>query len=158
MFIILGAIIIILILVNIIIYKFLFKRNRLKDFATFRSKVDVEIGDDVYTLEGYVDSGNRIYHKGLPVALVSRQSLDRVMDKSNCDKKSLCISDEKKIKITTISGQISVPIVYAKKIKLYNGTSMNILYNTPVGITEYKFEDFDMLLPPMHNAQCTMHN
>jgi hypothetical protein len=134
--------------------------NRRGDVELFEKRAILYIGNSVLELSGYVDSGNKLYYKGMPVALLPKPLLqDRGC--ADCMSSTLTHNDsivvgsvnggivaQGSIEISTIAGKVNIPIVYSRKIELYSGTTKNILYNIPIGCVDSKFDGFDILLPP----------
>lgn len=122
--------------------KIILKLNKSRDFAPFEQIVHVELNGHKFKLNGFVDSGNRLYHKGRPVALLSKEVFRK-------DLAQMGVLPSERLIVFSLGGNTSIPIVIAQKIVLYYGTSPNILYNVPIGLTENKFDGFDILLPPV---------
>lgn|GEM_PF-1819662 len=110
--------------------------HKMRDSWIFESRALVYVGNKELELNGFVDSGNKLYFGGQPVALLPKSKI-------NFDSNS-----NKYMSINTVAGDTKIPIIFAKKIVLYTRTSINILYNVPIGLTDSKFDGFDILLPP----------
>jgi hypothetical protein len=129
-----------------VIFYFMIKKlfNKLykfKETARYESKTIVTLMGKDFKLNGFIDSGNKLFFKGQPVALLSKNIIQKETGMDIQNSKDF-------MKIKTIAGQTKIPIINATKIVLYSGTSMNIIYNIPIGLTENEFKGFDILLPP----------
>lgn len=131
-------------IVGVVLYfvccKLFAKLSKVFAKARFENMAVVDVYGKSIRLNGFVDSGNKAVYKGQHMALIGKDKLQKRISMQvgkDCDF----------VDISTVSGQSKIPVVMMSKIELYNGTSKNILYNIPLGLTDNDFVGFDILLP-----------
>ena len=100
-----------------------------------------------YKVNGYIDSGNRLFDKstGLPIVVISK----RMFDKINSQEEKLILKS--KMSIDTVGGKSVMQIYVLDKLLIYNGEQENIINNVLIGKSEFNFEsdgNYDLLLNP----------
>ena len=119
-------------------------------------KVKVLLMGKEFIFSGYIDSGNMLKEpvSGSPVLILSKQSLKKQVSKEffslmQEDKLNTMIGEKvKKIKYSTLSGFCSyMYVIKPEALKIIGGGEKEKeLLNCFVGVVDYNFNKFDMLL------------
>ena len=124
-------------------------KNLLKsrDIEPFIRPCAIIVNGKKYKLNGYIDSGNRLFDKssGLPIVVISK----RMFDKINSQESKLFLKSS--MVIDTVNGISVMQIYVLDKLLIYNGERENIINNVMIGKSEFNFEsdgNYDLLLNP----------
>lgn len=121
--------------------KKLYKR---KEIANFIRKCEFTVGGRIYIVNGFLDSGNRLRYKNDPIIIVSPKFAAKLMKNE-----VFSLVRPRYSTISTIAGEKVIKIYKISRIKIYNGTSVNIINNVMLGIAEREFMsggEYDLIL------------
>ena len=121
--------------------KKLYKR---KEITNFIRKCEFTVGGRIYIVNGFLDSGNRLRYKNDPIIIVSPKFAAKLMKNE-----VFSLVRPRYSTISTIAGEKVIKIYKISRIKIYNGTSVNIINNVMLGIAEREFMsggEYDLIL------------
>ncbi len=117
-----------------------------RDIKPFIRTCVILINGKRYKVNGYIDSGNRLFDKnGLPIIVASKtlfQKLNEGEDK---------LVEKSSIKINTVNGESVIKVYAVDKLLIYNGELKNIINNVMIAKSDFDFEkgeEYDLLLNP----------
>lgn len=101
-----------------------------RKFISKNAKIEVRcniyMGESMIELNGFFDSGNKVFYKGQPVSVISEENAKKIIDVS-------CITEG--VKIHTVAGSKSIKIFTADKIVIYNGEVAHTIEHVKIGIS-----------------------
>lgn len=99
-------------------------------FVSKKSKNNVScrifVGQLSVATQGFYDSGNKVYHFGQPVSIVSREVAKKIIDEG-------CITES--VKIHTVAGSKILKVFTADKIEIYTDENLKTVKNIKIGIS-----------------------
>ena len=143
-FIILGYVYVILLIARF------FKKK--KDIVNFLYDAEIFYKGKNQRIKAYLDSGNRLYHKDLPVVVISLKTVLNLIDLEEFDSFLNFNKNFESIIFTDISGkQKKMPVLFSDKIDIFiNGQPIGF-FNVPLAVSFKGFKDienYDALLHP----------
>ncbi|MBR1867202.1 MAG: sigma-E processing peptidase SpoIIGA [Clostridia bacterium] len=142
----LGAVLAIAFSVFWISERIIVKIYRKREISPFLRKCTIEANGEKIELSGFIDSGNRLFHKrtGAPIILCSPKIAEDMRNKG-----MLLGSDGEVMIFSTVGGKSAMQIYKLDKIQIYNGQSPNTIYNVMIGFSPKEFSDggeYDLIL------------
>lgn len=86
----------------------------------------VVVGDRQAELEGFFDSGNRVYSNGAPVTVIPSSAAGRLVDISSLTRS---------VKVHTVAGSGRMKIFTADKLLIYNGQNVHTINCVKIGVS-----------------------
>ena len=144
----LGIILLIATLVYMGVYKTVSFIYRKRDVYPFVRKCVMYINGEAITLNGFIDSGNRLFcHKtGFPIILCSPSLGKKLLSRGTF----LGVKSEF-MSFYTVSGKSVIKIYDLDKLEIYNGTDVNTIFNVKIGLAQEDFKvegEYDLILNP----------
>lgn len=117
-----------------------------RDVLPFIRKCEVFLRKNKIVVNGYIDSGNRLFESktGLPIIVASCTFMDKLKSTSN-------ILSFTSIKMQTVGGEFEMEVYLIDKLKIYNGVNVNTYNNVLIGKSNTNFYsdgEYDLLLHP----------
>lgn len=118
-----------------------------RDIRPFVRKCEIICGKKKYKINGYIDSGNRLfdYRSGLPVIILSKRAGDVLISKNMLKKYG------ESFNFSTVSGHGEMQLYVVDKLAVYGSVTKKIYNNVLIGRGFSNFEndgDYDLLLSP----------
>ena len=118
-----------------------------RDIKPFIRKCVIVISGKKFKVNGYIDSGNRLFDKnsGLPIIVASKS----LFLKLNSGEEKLIPKSQ--ITVNTVNGESVMKIYAVDKLLIYNGEYANIINNVMITDSQFDFErgeEYDVLLNP----------
>ncbi|MBR1676928.1 MAG: sigma-E processing peptidase SpoIIGA [Clostridia bacterium] len=134
-----------------VLYLFLIKLikrlSKKRDIGAFLRKCEIVIGGRKMPFMGFIDSGNSLFDKrsGMPVILCSPKAA-KILGATGM----LFRQKSEELYFSTVAGQNSMKIYKLDKLLIYNGQTVNTIYNVMIGISPNAFagDDYDIILSP----------
>lgn len=105
---------------------------RLKRVERSAVRVKIYSGAKFTELNGFYDSGNRVYSYSRPVSVIPLSAAAKIIEAGG-------IKEE--VKIHTVAGSKKIKIFTADKVEIYDGENTGILKNVIFGISPYAAGD-----------------
>ena len=124
--------------------------KRRRNIKRFCYDFSVGLFGERYTFKGFVDTGNALKYKGVPVVIINAKSLIKSLGAEATVKLAECSYCSAMV-VKTAAGYGKITLLPADKFVLYIKMGAHILYDVAVGTSAHGIGDFgeyDALLPP----------
>lgn len=102
---------------------------RLKKTSANRVNCRIYAGQSQVNIEGFFDSGNKVYLNGQPVSVIPEAVAEKLIDKSRINEG---------VKIHTVAGSKIIRVFTADKIEISSGEKVNTIFGVRIGIGTQK--------------------
>lgn len=124
---------------------FIKRNNTVKNFTY---NLVIKLNNQTYHLEGFLDSGNRLYDNGKPLVILSKKVFDKILS-SNLSSLNLenDFKDAHYITVKSINGSKKILVINVDELFIFKNETIKSFKNTPVAISNTNFSgEFDCLL------------
>jgi len=146
----LWALILIVFFVSFVFLRLIGIIHKKRDIDTFERQAEVFVGDRSIKLNGFVDTGNRLYYFDKPLSIINYDKIKDILDKTTIN--AITSGSEQKgvkyIEVDTLNGRNKLVVIKSPKIVLYDDKTTNIFYEMMIAITSKNISEYDMILPP----------
>ena len=122
---------------------------RKKSTINYVYKVGIFADEKEIIVNGYLDSGNTVYHLGFPVVFIVKSLAKKLINKN------VLTCKLKKIEINTVTGKSQKIAFNLEKLKIYKGDEQNIINNvTACIVSDDAFNGYELILHPSLMEVC----
>lgn len=105
--------------------------SRLRKTRAETVKIKVFLGESVAEVQGFFDSGNKVYCRGAPVSIIPSDAAKKIIDET-------CIKEG--VKIHTVAGSREIKIFTADRVEIDLGGKINNFNRVKIGISPKRIE------------------